>query len=90
MEHRSNIHIGVYDIKDKNIDVSVMFDRAHLAIVEIEENYKTVIRYYNEQLKKELLEEQRLVDDFPGALDSNQIVPYLQTIANKDGKIVGA
>ena len=90
MEHRSNIHIGVYDIKDKNIDVSVMFDRAHLAIVEIEENYKTVIKYYNEHLKKELLEEQRLVDDFPGALDSNQIVPYLQPIANKDGKIVGA
>ena len=90
MEHRSNIHIGVYDIKDKNLDVNIMFDRAHLAIVDIEENYKTVIKYYNEQLKKELLQEQRLVDDFPGALENGQIMPYLQPIADNDGKIVGA
>ncbi len=89
-EHRINIHIGVYGVKDKNTDVSSMFDRAHLAITDIEENYKTVIRYYNDEIKNTLLEEQRLVADFIDAINTNQIIPYLQPIADRNGKVVGA
>ena len=90
MEHKINIHIGVYDILDKSLDVSIMFDRAHFAITDIEENYKTVIHYYNEDIKKVLLEEQRLAANLEVALETDQIRPYLQPIADRDGRIVGA
>jgi len=90
LEQRINIHMGIYVIKNKSFDVSIMFDRAHLAITDIEENYKTVIRYYDEKIKQGLLEEQKLAGDFNDALMNNQIVPYLQPIADRKGKIVGA
>ncbi|MBR1508512.1 MAG: EAL domain-containing protein [Eubacterium sp.] len=90
IEHKINIHIGVYEITDTEMDVSVMFDRAHLAITDIEENYKTVIRYYNDELRKTIMEEQRLATDLINAIDVDNIRPYLQPIADKDGKVVGA
>ena len=89
-EHKINIHMGVYDVQDRDMDISIMFDRAHLAITDIEENYRTVIRYYNDELRNTILEEQRLAADLTESLNSNQIVPYLQPIADKDGKVVGA
>ena len=90
LEQRINIHMGVYTIINKSLDVSIMFDRAHLAILNIEENYKTVIKYYDEEIKQGLLEEQKLVGDFNDAIMNDQIVPYLQPIADRNGKIVGA
>ncbi|SEG37318.1 diguanylate cyclase (GGDEF) domain-containing protein [Eubacterium ruminantium] len=89
LEHKISIHIGIYDVKDKSRDVSIMFDRANLAITDIEENYKTIIRYYNEELKNNILEEQRLSANFGDAVNSGQIFPYLQPIADKNGKVVG-
>ncbi|MCR5628410.1 EAL domain-containing protein [Eubacterium sp.] len=90
VELRINIHIGVYEVLNRSMDVSVMFDRAHLAISNVEEKYKTVVRYYDEKIRNELLEEQRLVSDFPVAIKYDHIIPYLQPIVDEKGKVVGA
>ena len=88
--HKICVHIGIYKIKDKNIDVSVMFDRAHLALSSITDNYKTIIKYYDEDLRNLILEEQRLAADLDTAINTNQIKPYLQPIMDVTGHIVGA
>ena len=90
IEHQLFIHVGVYKIIDKSLDISVMFDRAHLAVSSITDNYKTCIKYYDETLRNSILEEQRLTADLINALNTNQILPYLQPIVNADGKIIGA
>lgn len=90
VELRINIHIGVYEVVNRSMDVSVMFDRAHLAVTDVEEKYNTVVKYYDEAIRNELLEEQRLVSEFPDAVKFNHIVPYLQPIVGKDGAVVGA
>lgn len=90
VELRINIHIGVYEVLNRSMDVSVMFDRAHLAISNVEEKYKTVVKYYDEKIRNEMLEEQRLVSDFPVAIKYDHIIPYLQPIVDEKGKVVGA
>ena len=89
VELRINIHIGVYEVLNRSMDVSVMFDRAHLAISNVEEKYKTVVKYYDEKIRNEMLEEQRLVSDFPVAIKYDHIIPYLQPIVDEKGKVVG-
>ena len=84
------IHIGVYNIKDTAIDVSVMVDRAHLALNSVTDNYKTCIRYYDDDLRNSIMEEQKLMSDLSNAIATNQIRPYLQPIVDKDNKVVGA
>lgn len=88
--HQICIHMGVYLIKDKTLDVSVMFDRAHMATQAIGEDYKTCLRYYDEALRSAILEEQNLINHLPDALATNQIRPYLQPITDIHGKVVGA
>ena len=89
-EHQLCIHIGVYKIQDKKLDPSVMFDRAHLALLTITENYKTTIKMYDEKLRQNILEEQQLAIGLSKALSENQIIPYLQPITDVFGNVVGA
>ena len=88
-QHPISIHIGVYNITDKNMNVSIMFDRAHLAIVGVEDNYGIQIRYYDENIRKSIIEEQNLISNLSKAINETQIKPYLQPIINKQGKVVG-
>lgn len=89
-EHQICFHIGVYEIKDRNLDPSVMFDRAHMALSTITDNYKTSVKVYDETLRQTILEEQRLSLNLAKAIEDNEIKPYLQPIMNKEGEVVGA
>ena len=90
VEHKICVHIGIYKVKDKKMDVSIMFDRAHLALDSIIDDYKTIIKYYDEDLRNTILEEQKLIASLDHAIATKQIQPYLQPIMNIDGDIVGA
>lgn len=90
ISHKICLHVGVYQVKDKKMDVSIMFDRAHLALANINDNYKTIIKYYDEDLRNSLLEEQQLIANLDTALQERQIKPYLQPITDINGKMVGA
>ena len=89
-QHQVCIHIGVYENVDKKLDPSVMFDRAHIALNTITDNYKTSIKKYDETIRQTLLEEQKLALNLGTALEENQIRPYLQPITDVFGKVVGA
>jgi len=90
ISHHICIHLGVYQIHNTNMEISTMFDRAHLSIINVEENYKTVIRYYDDNIRNNLLEEQKIINSFDEAIKQKQIIPYLQPIIDITGKIVGA
>ena len=67
-----------------------MFDRAHLALSNVTDNYKNCIRFYDDTMRNAILEEQSLVAGLPDALKNNQIRPYLQPITDATGNVVGA
>jgi len=90
VHHQICIHTGVYFISDPTVEVSVLFDRAHLALNNITGNYKTYVAYYNDELRRSLIEEQQLVSDLNEALANDQIKAYLQPIADVNGVVVGA
>lgn len=90
LEHQIFIHVGVYKIVNKTMDISIMFDRAHLAVANNTDKYKTIISYYDDKVRNNILEEQKLITGLERAIQTNQIVPYLQPITDIKGNVVGA
>ncbi len=73
-----NINFGVYVIKDPTMKVSLMCDRASLAVKNIVGKYDTYIEYYNDQIHKSILEEQEIANEMHRALREKQFVIYIQ------------
>lgn len=88
--HHILIHLGVYEIAESDLDVSVMFDRAHLALSTIKDEYKTHIAYYDDAMRKKVLWSQHISTQLHDALAQRQIRPYLQPIVDGEGRVVGA
>ena len=85
------IHLGVYATDTDNTkDISVMFDRAHLALSNIRDEYNTHIAYYDNEIREKLLWNQEISSQVYNAISTDQLRPYLQPIADKSGRIVGA
>ena len=90
VEHHLLIHLGVYEITDRSTDISVMFDRAHLSLSRITNEYKTHIVYYDAKVREKVLWDQKISAVLPEALAQMQIRPYLQPITDRSGRVVGA
>ena len=89
LTYRLLIHLGVYKIVDKRLDVAVMFDRAHLALSSIRDEYQTHIAYYDDELRRKTLWAQQISAQLYDAIQERHLRPYLQPIVNTDGKVVG-
>ena len=85
-----HIYVGVYEITDISEDVSVMCDKANLAIKTLNENYDKSIAYYKPSMLKDTLYEKQLVGDFDKAISEKQFCMYLQPQMTPDGKMLGA
>ena len=84
------MHVGIYHVTDPNIDVSIMFDRAHLAQTSIKNEYNTHIAIYDDKMRDQVLWSQKISAELEGAIENHQIVPYLQPIVDNKGTIIGA
>ena len=90
IEYHILIHLGVYRITEPGLQVSVMFDRAHLALSTIRDEYQTHIAYYDDELRSKVLWDQYITSQIHDAIRERQIRPYLQPIVDQNGKVVGA
>lgn len=84
------IHLGIYKIDSSDNDVSVMFDRAHLSLSTISDEYNTHIAYYDNEIRSKVMWAQTISNELDDALKNGEIRPYLQPIADENGRIVGA
>ena len=89
-EYRLIIHQGVYEVNERELDVSVMFDRAHMALNNITGEYSVHLAFYDDAMRDSVLWDQRIAVELPGAIRKRQVQPYLQAIVDQDGRIVGA
>lgn len=85
-----NFHVGIYEVEDVSMSVSLMCDRAFMALKTIKGNLQTKIAYYNSKLRSAIIHESQLVGEFPSALENNQFQMYLQPQVKNDGNVYGA
>ena len=88
--HTLLMHQGIYEVTEPELDVSVMFDRAHMALMTIKGDYKRHVAFYDAGMREQVLWDQQLSSQLEGALREGQIRPYLQAIVDSDGTVVGA
>lgn len=72
------VNFGVFVIEDTSMSVSVMCDRANLALQNIVGKYDTFIDYYNANLHEKIVEEQEVVNEMNTALQERQFIVYVQ------------
>ena len=84
------IHLGVYKAIEPDMEVSLMFDRANLALSTIKDEYQTHIAYYNDEIRSKVLWDQHISAQLHTAIAERQLKPYLQPIVDRNGAIVGA
>lgn len=84
------MHVGIYNVTDPSIDISIMFDRAHLALTTIKNEFNLHIAIYDDNMRDQVLWNQKISTELEAAIKNRQIVPYLQPIVNNNGTIIGA
>ncbi len=75
---------------DLSLPVSSMCDRAMLAISSMKNNVQQQIIYYDEHMRKEILQEQEILKDLTPAFEEKQFTIYIQPQFNhRTGEIAG-
>jgi EAL domain-containing protein (putative c-di-GMP-specific phosphodiesterase class I) len=88
--HHLLIHIGIYRVTNRETDVSVMFDRAHMAVSTIKEEYHITAAWYDEEMRNQVLWNRQISAELKDAIWQGQIRPWLQPIVDRNGKTIGA
>ena len=90
IEQNLMVHLGFCEIEDEDQDVSVLFDRASVALDSIKDDYKRHVVFFDRKIRDKMVWNQEISAQLDNAIAQNQVVPYLQPIADNTGKIVGA
>ena len=90
IEHHVHMNLGVFEVTERMMNVSVMFDRAHMALSAIRDDYQTYIAWYDDEMRRKLLWDQKISSQLPDAIAARQVVPYLHPIVDRNGKVAGA
>lgn len=83
--------MGIYDIDDPSVDVSLMCDRALLALRTVKDNYGVKVARYDDHLRQSLLAEHLLVGDMVAAITNEQFEVYYQPqVDYTTGSLIGS
>lgn len=75
---RVRMRMGVYPEADSSIGMDLRFDRAKMAADTIRNSYSTSIAYYDSALHEAAIYSERLLEEFPRALEEKQFLIYYQ------------
>lgn len=90
VDHPLVIHLGVYKVSEPGLDVSVMFDRARMALTTIKQEFSKHVAFYDENMRDKVLWDQMISSQLQKALEEGQVRPYLQPVVDSHGNVVGA
>lgn len=84
------IHVGVYQNVNRIHSIASMCDRALLAIQKIKDDYQKVVAYYDEEMSRNIRNENQMLGEFDKAIEEGQFKMFLQPQVSRDCKIQGA
>lgn len=91
INNRTILSFGLYRIDDKTLPVSVMCDRANMALWKAKGNFKNPYCEYDEQMRQHVLKEQKIINAMEMAIQNKEFTLYLQPKYNiEKGTIIGA
>ncbi|MBF0996522.1 MAG: EAL domain-containing protein [Lachnospiraceae bacterium] len=82
------IHMGVYYVEDPNMDISLMCDKAALAIEKIKQDSNNGIAVYTDRMMEKELHEKDVINHFKAAMAVDEFRIYLQPQVTPTGKLV--
>ena len=85
-----NVHLGIYEIEEVQMPVSVMCDRAHLALNLVREENGNKVAFYDGDLLERTLHEKEILNSFEDGLVQRQFAVYLQPQVSTEGDLLGA
>ena len=81
---------GVYEIDDTALAVSMMYDRAAVALASVKGNFAQRVCWYDSGMMRKMEEDHKLLTEIQQALEKGQFTFYAQPKCDmKTGKIVG-
>ena len=86
---RFHVHFGVYYVTDPNVKVSIMCDRAFLAIRTIKDSYENTVAYYDKSMRDSFVSEHKVISEFEQAIQEGQFRAFIQPQISVDGSIRG-
>ncbi len=89
-KHPIVVHMGVYEAIERDLEVSVMFDRAFMAITSIKNDFKRHVAIYDDAMRADLIWNQMISSQLETAMAEKQIQPYLQPMVDAQGNVEGA
>jgi diguanylate cyclase (GGDEF)-like protein len=84
------LYIGIYKIVDKSIPVSIMSDRANIALNTVKSNRFVRIAIFDESMYKDIVQECELSTELTRAIDQGELKIYLQPQVSNEGVVTGA
>lgn len=85
-----HIQIGIYEITDPTMDITLMCDRAYMACKSIKRDGVCEIAWYSDEMLVNALLEKEILSSFDVAIINRQFGIYLQPQVYSDGKVYGA
>ncbi len=83
--------VGIYEIKDKKLEVSAMLERAEYALSTVRGNYSRHMAYFEGKLEEQYNNKRYVEHKMNEALEKDQFEVYLQPIYDaKSGEIISA
>ena len=89
-QYQLHVYAGIYTITDREEPVSIMCDKAKMAIEAHSGDYNTRVTYYDKALLEKSLYERQIVGEFDGALERQEFCMFLQPQVSTDGRVLGA
>ena len=91
INNRTILSFGLYRIDDKTLPVSVMCDRANMALWKAKGNFKNPYCEYDEKMRQQVLKEQKIINAMEMAIQNKEYTLYLQPKYDiEKGIIIGA
>lgn len=91
INNRTILSFGLYRIDDKTLPVSVMCDRANMALWKAKGNFKNPYCEYDEKMRQQVLKEQKIINAMEMAIQNKEFTLYLQPkYYIEKGTIIGA
>ncbi len=85
-----HMQIGIYEVRDTSMDITLMCDRAYMACKSIKKDGVCEIAYYSDEMMVNALLEKEVLSSFDFAIINRQFEIYLQPQVYSDGRIYGA
>ena len=91
INNRTILSFGLYRIDDKTLPVSVMCDRANMALWKAKGNFKNPYCEYDEKMRQQVLKEQKIINAMEMAIQNKEFTLYIQPKYDiEKGIIIGA